>query len=388
MKFHQLRFWDGISDELADADITIEIHEDRFLLSESATHSAVDRDFAGCFAIPGLIDAHVHLCLDPEVRDPLAHGKVPRDEQLAAMTTRVGQMLQAGITTARDLGGGKWLELEIRDRIAAGEIPGPRLLCAGQPVTSPGGHCHFWGGEAESAEEIQQVVERQIRRGADLIKVMATGGNLTPGSKPSDSQFDEKRLSGVVSLAGQAGLLTAAHCHGAQGIGEAVRAGINTIEHCSWVGEEGWGKHYNADVVADMAKAGTWVSPTVNKGWNRYLDNPSEHRERVRENFRRMREAGVKFIASTDAGIPGVYHHHLPLALPVFAFFLAATPAAVLRTATSECAEALGLGKVTGQIASGYAADMVIYDKNPLTDLGVLAQPVAVVAKGQLTELG
>ena len=116
-------------------------------LTQSDDVHATDevRDCQGLVAVPGLIDAHVHLGLDPSVTDPFAHGRVPEDQQLAAMRKRTSDMLRAGVTTARDLGGGAWLELKVRDEIAAGQHVGTRLLCAGQPLTSPGGHCHFWG---------------------------------------------------------------------------------------------------------------------------------------------------------------------------------------------------------------------------------------------------
>ena len=114
--------------------------------SEDVHASDQVKDCQGLVAIPGLIDAHVHLGLDPSVTDPFAHGRVPKDQQLEAMRQRTRDMLRAGVTTARDLGGGAWLELKVRDEIASGQHLGTRLLCAGQPLTSPGGHCHFWGG--------------------------------------------------------------------------------------------------------------------------------------------------------------------------------------------------------------------------------------------------
>ena len=155
-------------------------------------------DGLGGWLTPGLTDAHIHLELDPAAKEPPAPD-APRD--LDAMAKRARRMVEAGITTARDLGGGAWAEFEIRDRILAGEIVGPRLLCSGQPVTSKGGHCHFWGGEVETLEQAKAVMQRQIDKGANLLKIMATGGRFTPNSSPSKAQFDLDFMSALVDAA-------------------------------------------------------------------------------------------------------------------------------------------------------------------------------------------
>lgn len=338
-------------------------------------------DCAGATAIPGLMDLHVHLELDPDQRTP------PRPEDLrdrAAMAERAGAMVRAGITTARDLGGGAWAELELRDRIAAGEIPGPRLLCAGQPVTTPGGHCHFWGGEAADAAAARAVIERQVGHGVDLIKVMATGGMFTRGSDPAAAQFDLDTLSAMVQTARHHGLRVAAHCHGTRGIELAARAGVSTIEHCSWMGQAGWAGNYEDAVARVMLERGAWVSPTVNRGWQRYLDNPDTTKlDRIRAAFQAMSALGIPFVASTDAGIPGVFHHHLPQALAVFRNILQCPPEAVLQAATVEATRALGLDSVTGALRPGLAADLVVVDGDPLKDLDALTRPIGVWAAGR-----
>jgi imidazolonepropionase-like amidohydrolase len=158
-------------------------------VSESTGPDDQVRDMKGLFAIPGLIDAHVHMCLDPEVKDPLQQTAPGKDKVREGIRERAAKMVRAGITAARDLGGGEYLELEVRDEISSGKIIGPRLVCAGQPITSVGGHCHFWGGEASGDDEAVAVLERQREKGVDLIKMMVTGGNITPGSRPADSQL-------------------------------------------------------------------------------------------------------------------------------------------------------------------------------------------------------
>ena len=375
------RLWDG--QKLLDADsLRIEGHRitaigERSALQGRTTHRI---DVEGAWLIPGLIDAHVHMTLDSERRTPPDAGE---DPDWDAMVARAAAMVRAGITTARDLGGGAWWELKLRDAIARGEVIGPTLLCAGQPITSIGGHCHFWGGEADSIANINDIIQRQVDRGVDLIKVMASGGVMTRDSKPSAAQFEQPLLDAVVLGAERSGLDVAAHCHSTLAIARSTAAGVRTIEHCSWVSDEGWGKGYDPDVVLQMARRGIWVSPTINRGWQRHLDNvDATRRNQLREIFASMRNAGVRLIASTDAGIPGVRHEDLPLALPVFASLAGLSPEETLESATSAAAEAIGAGG-TGRIAVGAIADLLLLKDSPLDDLNSLSRPIEVFARGR-----
>jgi len=255
------------------------------------------------------------------------------------------------------------------------------LICAGQPITSPGGHCHFWGGEADSIEEAIEVINRQALASVDLIKVMVTGGSMTPKSRPSDSQFDLDFLLKIVGEAKRLNYPVAAHCHGSDGILKATKAGVSTIEHCSWVGDSGWGRSFDMETAILIAKQGIWVSPTVNSGWARFLE--SDRFEVLRNNFEKMKEVGVRFIASTDAGIPNIFHTDLPAALPVFSEIAGLTNFESLRAATFDAARAIGLSEVAGSIQRGLSADFIIYDRNPLADLNVLKEPKLVVVRGQ-----
>ena len=377
-----LKIWDGESDSI-DAGMDAVQIENGVIVdigSSDTLKGADERDMGGLYLIPGLIDAHVHMCLDPEIMNP-ADQLTERSVLLESMKTRAESMLAAGITSARDLGGGNWVELELRDLINNGEIRGPRLVCAGQPITSVGGHCHFWGGETRSSAEIEAIMDRQAEKGVDLIKIMATGGTMTKGTLPSKAQFDQAFISEVVRQAAKRDYSVAAHCHGTEGILFAARAGVKTIEHCSWVGEEGWGKHYDDEAVSEIVSANAWVSPTINAGWKRH-QGKGGFENVLMDNFRKMKQAGVQLIASTDAGIPRVFHHHLPQALPVFAHIAGLTNLEVLKSATSDCAVAIGLGNHAGKIKPDFAADFVLYEVNPLENLSVLERPIEVWSRG------
>ncbi len=376
-----IRIWDG--EELSDAD-ALRFEGERITAVGDARElvaGATEIDCQGATAIPGLIDAHVHMELNPDDRAPPTRsdaGIYPH------MRERARSMVEAGITTARDLGGGAWYELRLRDEIASGAIPGPRLICAGQPITCVGGHCHFWGGEAADLAAAEVVLQRQLTHGVDLIKVMASGGVMTRGSRPLAPQFDVETLSGIVEMAHQHGRQVAAHCHGTEAIEFAARARVNSIEHCSWVGPEGWASDYQDTVAALIVEHGAHVSPTVNKGWQRYLDNPTgKILPRLRHAYEHMLAKGVRFIASTDAGIPGVYHKDLPKALPVFAGISRMTNEQTLASATSTSADALGLSGTTGRLKPGLAADVLLVDGNPLEDLTALATPIGVWSRGR-----
>ena len=333
-----------------------------------------------------MIDAHIHISLDPKLGDPMKQEQVPPAERVQAMETRALAMLRAGITTARDLGGGAGLELDLRDRIAKGDCPGPRLLCAGQPLTSLGGHCHFWGAEVEGIDEIRAMVDRQVERGSDWIKVMATGGVFTKGTNPWNPQFSGRELQAVVARARDQGREVAAHCHGTRGIENAVEAGVRTIEHCSFAGQKGFGTDFDEGVVERIVSRRAWVSPTVNLGWGRRIEKdgePTEFFGRMSAALGALGKAGARFVASTDAGIPGVPHDRLASGLSAFERYSGLSVTEVLRTATSGAARALGIDSETGSLRPGLAADVLVVRGNPLRDLSLLEQPSLVIARGR-----
>jgi len=389
-----LSVWDGLAAEFTRTPQSIRIEGERIVGigpqgEAGGAPSAAVREIAldGAFALPGLVDAHVHLGLDPELRSPAEQLAVDPERSRLAMEARAAAMVEAGITTARDLGGGDYRELALRDRILAGEVPGPRLLCAGQPLTTPGGHCHFWGGCVRDRDEIAAVVRRQVEHGADWIKVMATGGVMTRGTDPGSSQFGPGDLLHIVEESRRHGRAVAAHCHATTGIRDAAHAGVRSIEHCSFAGRGGFGTAFDARVVEAIAAADAFVSPTVNAGWLRFIEReegPSPFFDRMRFALESLTRAGVALIASTDAGIPGVAHHRLAEALLALGRYTGLGAREVLIAATSQSARALGLEGECGVLRPGLSADVLVVGGDPMRDLGVLREPRLVVARGRV----
>jgi imidazolonepropionase-like amidohydrolase len=218
---------------------------------------------------------------------------------------------------------------------------------------------------------------------------MATGGVFTKGSGVTRAQFSEGGIRAIVEQAAAAGRPVAAHCHGTEGIRNAARGGVRTIEHCSFASKGGFGVDLEAAVVDDIARSGAFVSPTVNGGWSRRIEHegsPSEFYQRMTRVFVALRRAGIPLIASTDAGIPGVHHHRLAAGIGAFARYAGLEPVEALRSATSESAVALGLEAVCGSLRPGLSADILVVAGDPLSDLSLLEAPLLVVARGEVID--
>jgi imidazolonepropionase-like amidohydrolase len=336
-------------------------------------------DYPGATILPGLIDSHVHLGFDGGP-DPAARMRAETDEQqLVLMLHNARDLLGVGVTTARDLGARSFLGVVVRDAIASGLTRGPRLVVATRPVTVTGGHCWFMGGEADSEDDLRRIVRTHHKHGADLIKVMATGGFMTSGSAPWYAQFTTGQLAVIVAEASRVDMAVAAHAHGLEGIRRAVAAGVTTIEHCSWVTETNE-RFFDESLAASMAECGIVVCPTINVNAP-YVTQLTGLA--VGENVRRMREMGVRIIAGTDAGIDNTPHHQYAGGLAAMVSLLGFSPAEVIAMATTEAAAALGLGAVTGRLAPGYEADLIVVDGDPLADIAALGRLRRVVARGR-----
>ena len=336
-------------------------------------------EYPGSTVMPGLIDSHVHLGFDGGPH-PAARMRAETDEQqLVLMLRNARDLLGVGVTTARDLGARAYLDVVVRDAIAAGLARGPRMVVAGPPVTVTGGHCWFMGGEADSEDDLRRAVRTHHKQGADLIKVMATGGFMTRGSAPWYAQFTVEQLAVIVAEASRVDKPVAAHAHGCDGIRRAVEAGVTTIEHCSWVTETN-DRHFDERLAARMAERGIVVCPTINVNAPYVAELTGIT---VGENVRKMHDMGVRIIAGTDAGIDNTPHHQYAGGLEAMVTLLGFRPSDVIAMATTQAASALGVGAITGRLTPGYDADLIVVDGDPLSDIAALGRLRRVIARGR-----
>ena len=257
-------------------------------------------------------------------------------------------------------------------------------MIANEPITTTGGHCWFMGGEADGHDEIRRAVRERHKAGADVVKVMSTGGFMTAGSAPWHAQFASAELQTLVDEARRVEMPVAAHAHGTPGIANAVAAGVTTIEHCSWVAADGIpGEGYDEDIVGAIVDKSIRVCVTANA---RFGSRDPVRREGARRRIVRMHAAGVRFIAGTDSGINNVRHYEYAGGLLALAD-CGLTPAEVLAAATTEAAAACGLARSKGAIAPGMDADLIAVDGNPLDDLAVLVPEPWVMKAGRVVTL-
>lgn len=340
--------------------------------------SGTEIELPGHYLLPGLIDSHVHLCFDPDTDDCVGLLTSQSDDALRdAMVERARSAARSGVTTLRDLGDRSYLALSIA---RSGEPGLPTILSAGSPITSPGGHCHYLGGEAADAAQARDLVDRHCKAGADLIKIMVTGGILTASSDPGEQQFGAEVVLAVVERAHHHGRPVAAHAHTAQGIQLAVDCGVDMIEHATFAGEEIF--DYRPELAASLAEAGSWVCPT-------YVARPGVTWQAAHFDWRgsvlaRLQRAGVRLAGGTDAGVKlGLTHASAGWVVPSYAALGIPVPDA-LAAVTTDAAIACGLAGRKGRLAVGADADVLAVSANPLTDAHATTAPSLVVCRGQV----
>ncbi len=347
-------------------------------------------DLSTATVLPGLTDAHTHLTGNPQDAGPQALGiSLPRATLTGARNARV--TLEAGFTTVRNVGAEGYSDVALRDAIDAGDVPGPRMLVSGPPLGITGGHCdenflpfdfHYSAeGVADGVEGVQHKVRETIKYGADLIKICATGGVLSHGDNPQASQYTLEEMKAIVADAHRLGRKVAAHAHGAQGILWASQAGVDSIEHGSYIDDA---------AIAEMKKDGTYLVPTL------YLaDWFLEHAEQVhvppemiakgrtvmaaaRKNVAQAFASGVKVAFGTDAA---VYPHGLNAHEFAVMVKLGMSPLQSIQAATINAADLLGWSDKIGAIEPGKWGDIIAVDGDPLQDVTTL-EHVKFVMKG------
>ncbi len=344
-------------------------------------------DLRGLTVLPGMIDAHTHLTGNPDFDPYLELTTTPIKEALNGVRN-ANTTLMAGFTTVRNVGAGGYSDVALRDEINAGHFPGPHMLVSGPALGITGGHCdenllpfeyHVTGdGVADGIAEVQHKVRQNIKYGADLIKICATGGVLSKGDDPQASQYTLEEMKAIVADAHRLGRRVAAHAHGAQGILWASEAGVDSIEHGSYIDD--------AD-IAEMKKDGTYLVPTL------YLEDwmiesghlPAFYQQKMKDvsavakkNIKHAIDSGVKVALGTDAA---VYPHGLNAhEFDVYVNQIGMTPLAALQSGTINAADLLGWKDKTGALDPGKWADIIAVNGDPLKDIKTL-QTVPFVMK-------
>jgi len=353
-----------------------------------AAEGARTIDCRGMYILPGLIDCHVHLSSDGDPGWAAGIATDPGPSQAWKIAENARRTVEAGITTVRDLGAPNQLNIHLARAIASGRLNGPTVIAAGMGVTMTGGHGHgFLAREADGPDEVRKAVREQLRAGATAIKLFASGGVMTPGVDPRSPSFTEAEMAAGVEEAHKAFRVVAAHAQAAEGVKNAIRAGVDSIEHGVWLDEE---------AIALMAERGTYLVPTltaphhiahggaeagipgymVEKAWQVLDDHLASYRAAL--------NAGVRVAMGTDQGTP--------LSRP------GDNAQEVLRMAANGLSNASAIMAATGwaaallhepagQLEAGLRADAIVLRTNPLDDLEALARPTKfelIVARGEI----
>jgi imidazolonepropionase-like amidohydrolase len=384
------------------ADQVLLIEGDRIKAAGPASEVSVPDgseviDLSGAWVLPGLIDCHTHLGSRADRYDEILRFKDTPFYNAFAAVKNAETTLKAGFTTVRDLGGKPFLAVDLRNSIDEGYLVGPRVVASGPGISMTGGHGdmnHFapqvrvtmFPEErdyriADGIDQVRHVVRAQMKHGVDVIKIHATGGVMSRGDQPGAPQFSVEELRTAVEEAHAGGRKVAAHAHGAQGIKNALIAGVDSIEHGSMIDDEG---------IRMMIAKGAWLVADIYNddyilGKAREFKIPEESiaKEKAigqtqRDNFAKAVKAGVKVAFGTDAG---VYPHGDNARQFAYMVQYGLTPAQSIRAATSDAAELLGRGNEVGRLAQGYYADLIAVAADPLQDVRAL-ESVGFVMKG------
>ena len=393
--------FDATSDSLRD-NVVLVVEGERISRVGSASEVSIPAgatvvDLSKAWVLPGLIDCHTHLEARADHYDPIWDVRATPFMGGFNGVVNANRTLQAGFTSVRDVGSQPFFAVDLRNAINEGQFPGPRVVASGPPISITGGHGDMNGfapavenmmypaerdfSLADGPEQVRHIVREQVKYGVDVIKIMATGGVLSAGDKPGAEQLTYEEMKMAVDEAHRTGRKVAAHAHGTQGIKDAIRAGVDSIEHGSLIDAEGieMMKARGTYLVADIYNDDYILGKAVEFG----LPKENVEKEKMvgrlqRENFSKAVAAGVKIAFGTDAG---VYPHGDNAKQFHYMVKFGMTPAGAIRAATSSAADLIDRAHDVGTLETGKYADLVAVTENPLDRVEVL-EHVSFVMKG------
>ncbi|MDQ5818690.1 MAG: amidohydrolase family protein [Actinomycetota bacterium] len=384
--YRAARIFDGFSEQIIE-DGAVLVEDGRIVsvgaAREPSTGSGVV-DLGDATLLPGLIDAHVHLVWSASAEP---HEVVARESRaLTALrcANNAALHLRAGVTTVRDVGATDGLSVDVARAVELGVLPGPRVIAAGRAIAMTGGHGWFLGREADGAEAVRHAVRSELKAGAASIKLMASGGVYGHAEEPGSPQLTVEEMRAGVEEAHKAGRKVAAHAYSVAAIANALSAGVDSIEHGSFI---------DRDTAGRMRATGTYLVPTMSVyqamsekgpglGAPEYITRKTAGvLEASRGAFRLALEVGVPVAAGTDCGAPGHPHGTLPEELRLMVES-GASPLQALRFGTSAAADLLGLGEEVGSLEPGKRADLLAVDGDPTADILALREVRLVLRDG------
>lgn len=331
-------------------------------------------DGRGLTVMPGLIDCHVHLCLGGEPDVVQTVESEDPSYLLLKSAQHAKSTLEAGFTTVRDVGARDHSIFTLKRAIDSGIVPGPRIVGAGLALCMIGGHARFIGQEVEGTEQVRQAVAKQIAAGAGVIKVIASGGVLTPGTSPDIAQMTIEELAAAVDAAREAGRKVAAHAHGASGMKNAINAGVRSIEHATLLDDEAGAlmKRYGVYMVPTLSALATTAACKPSCGIpESALTKAKSMTKRHQASFTQAHHSGILIAMGTDAGTPFNYHGDNAQELERMVAF-GMSPMDAIVASTASAARLIGIHDSVGTVKNGKTADLLIVKGDPLKEIELL----------------
>lgn len=398
------RVFDGRGKTIVDAGIAIEGEHIIAVGSRAELKArygdAETENFPNATLLPGLIDVHTHLVMPGNGIGIAEYARTPDELMLLGAARNAALALRSGVTTLVDLGAKGELTFRLREAIAQGIAPGPRLVLCGRALTITGGHGWPWLGEADGVDGVRRAVRQLCKEGADLIKVMTTGGG-TPGTDGRRTSYSMQELRAIVDEAHAQGRRVMGHCTAAAGIERALDAGVDAIAHCQFLTPDG-SDRFDERLAHRIAEQGVFVNPTLQinrvlRGDRVRRDDLTPERRATLDawtarypafaaNVARLREMGVKLVCGSDCGWGYSTFDETWLELDALVE-AGLSPVEALMSATATAAKMLGMADRIGVVQPGFLADLLAVEGDPTADVGSMRGVRAVWSSGERISL-